>query len=271
MSPLKIGACLNARAVIDHRDWLFEADRDVELQDFWSPKALTSEFEDRIAAVLSVLDGHKGRRGIHGPYEGLDINNRDSELRPLIAARYIKAIEAADRIGARQMVIHSPYNVWYENNRLSEASYAAAELAQIHALLTPIVTAAQDKGVTLVVENIEDINPATRRVMIESFGSSAIALLIDTGHAHIARRTGGAPPVDFFVRDAGDQLQHVHLQDVDGHADRHWAPGDGEVEWNAVFAALGECTSVPHLVLELRDHSDVSRCFTHLKSLGLVE
>ena len=107
--------------------------------------------------------------------------------------------------------------------------------------------------------------------MVDSFDTDAIALSIDTGHAHLARRMSGAPPVDYFVRDAGDQLRHVHLQDLDGHADRHWAPGEGEIHWQEVFRALVDCPSDPHLVLELRRKSDIPQGFAYLKSLGLVE
>lgn len=80
----------------------------------------------------------------------------------------------------------------------------------------------------------------------------------------------GAPPVDYFIRDARDQLQHVQLQDLDGHADRHWAPGEGEIHWAEVFRALGDCTSAPHLVLELRRKSDIPTGYKFLHSLGLV-
>ena len=113
-------------------------------------------------------------------------------------------------------------------------------------------------------------DPASRRAMVDSFESDAIALSIDTGHAHLARRMSGAPPVDYFVRDSGNLLQHVHLQDLDGHADRHWAPGEGEIHWQEVFRALSECTSSPHLVLELRRKSDIPQGFAFLERLGLV-
>ena len=270
MPPLKIGACLKAEEIADHRDWLFDADRDIELQDFMTHQALTVELEDRVAAAKAALDGHAGRLGIHGPYEGLDIDNKDAELRPLITSRFLTALEAADRIGARQMVLHSPYTAWYQNNLLASAHYAESKLARIHEVLRPVVAAAEDKGITLVIENIQDVDPATRRMMVDSFNSEAIALSIDTGHAHLARRMSGAPPVDYFVRDAGDQLAHVHLQDLDGHADRHWPPGDGEIEWRAVIDALKDCGSDPHLVLELRHKSDIPRGFSYLETLGLV-
>lgn len=270
MTPLKIGACLKAAEIANHRDWLFDDARDIEIQDFMSHAALTTEFEDRIAAAKLALEGHTGRLGIHGPFEGLDIDNKDAELQPLITARLIKALEAADRIGARQMVLHSPYTLWFQNNVFSWKGYAEGKLERIHDTLGPVVKAAEQAGQTLVIENIQDVRPETRRAMVDSFGSSAIALSIDTGHAQLARRMSGAPPVEDFIRDAGNQLIHVHLQDVDGHADRHWAPGEGEIEWIAVFRALAECSNNPHLVLELRNKDHIPNGYRNLRNLGLV-
>jgi sugar phosphate isomerase/epimerase len=270
MTPLKIGACLKTPEIKDHRDWLFDAARDIELQDFMTHAALTSEFDARIGAAKTALDGHTGRLGIHGPFEGLDIDNKDAELRSIITSRFLKALEAADRIGARQMVLHSPYTAWYQNNTFSFPGYSENKLARIQVVLDPVVRTAEEMGIKLVIENIQDVRPETRRAMVDSFGSEAIALSIDTGHAQLARRMSGAPPVADFITDAGVQLAHVHLQDVDGHADRHWAPGEGEIEWTAVFRALAACESDPHLVLELRDKAHIPKGFRALRDLGIV-
>jgi sugar phosphate isomerase/epimerase len=271
MTLLRIGACLRAAEIAEHKAWLFDAQRDIELQDFMTHAALGPEREDRIAFAKTALSGHGGRVGIHGPYEGLDLDNKDAELRPLITARFLRALEAAEAIGARQMVLHSPYRAWYENNKLASHGYAEAKLERIHKVLDPVVMRAEETGITIVIENIEDVDPSTRRALVDSFSSRAIAISIDTGHAQLARRMSGAPPVDYFVRDAGAQLAHVHLQDVDGHADRHWPPGEGEVEWTAVFRALADCTTAPHLVLELRDKTRIPAGFAYLQGLGLVE
>ncbi|MBO9465136.1 sugar phosphate isomerase/epimerase [Tropicibacter sp. R15_0] len=270
-TPLKIGACLKASEIGDHRDWLFDDQRDIELQDFGSHLALTSELEDRIATANKALDGHRGRRGIHGPYEGLDMDNKDPELRPLITVRFLKGLEAAERVGARQMVLHSPYSRWYQWNRLAKPNYDETKLDRIHDVMVPVVRNAEERGITLVIENILDVDPSSRRMMVDSFGSQYVKLSVDTGHAHLARRMSGAAPVDYFIRDAGRQLAHVHLQDLDGHADRHWAPGEGEIHWPEVFRALSDCLSKPHLLLELRRKSDIPAGFAYLKGLGLVQ
>lgn len=58
MLPLKIGACLRTAEIADHRDWLFEAQRDIELQDFMTHAALGEEYADRITAAKAALAGH---------------------------------------------------------------------------------------------------------------------------------------------------------------------------------------------------------------------
>ena len=271
MTPLKIGACLRIDEIADHRAWLFDDARDLEIQNFMKPEILLGDWRTLADQAKSELDGFDGRLGIHGPFEGLDIDNKDAELRPLITKRFEITVEIAAYLGARQVVLHSPYTLWFQNNIHSWKGYAEAKLARIHEIMDPVVKKAEAEGITLVIENIQDVDPATRRGMVDSFGSDAIALSIDTGHAHLARRMSGAPPVDYFVRDAGAQLKHVHIQDLDGHADRHWAPGEGEIEWHAVFRALADATSDPHLVLELRNKADIPKGFAYLKELGLAE
>ena len=122
----------------------------------------------------------------------------------------------------------------------------------------------------LAVENIEDRDPHIRRDIVRHFASASLRLSVDTGHAHYASRMGAAPPVDMFVRAAGEDLAHLHLQDADGLADRHWAVGDGTVPWRAVFEELGRLASGPRLIIEIRDKTDVLRSAGHLARLGLA-
>ena len=91
-----------------------------------------------------------------------------------------------------------------------------------------------------------------------------------TGHAHYAHVSTGAPPVDYYVDAAGDDLAHVHIQDTDGYSDRHWLPGDGSVRWAAVFRALGRLSSKPRLLIEVKDQANIRRGAAHLEALGLA-
>ena len=76
--------------------------------------------------------------------------------------------------------------------------------------------------------------------------------------------------MDYFIRHAGVTLDHVHLQEADGYADRHWAPGRGTINWHAVFGAIAELPVSPHLVLELRNPTDIIPGWQWLKDQGLA-
>ena len=80
----------------------------------------------------------------------------------------------------------------------------------------------------------------------------------------------GAPPVDYFVRALGNLLAHVHLQDADGFADRHWGIGQGSVMWPAVFRALDDLEEMPRLMLELSDPQQVLPSARWLEECGLA-
>ena len=62
---------------------------------------------------------------------------------------------------------------------------------------------------------------------------------------------------------------HIHLQDADGYADRHWSLGEGTLPWRSVFAALAKLESNPRLIIEIRDKSEDPR-FGGLSSLRLA-
>jgi len=162
MTPLKIGACLKVAEIADHRDWLFGSARDIELQDFTTHASLTTELGDIVAAAKAALDGHDGRVGIHGPFVGLDMDNKDPELQPLITRRFLTALEAAEQVGARQMVLHSPFDLWYQNNIHCYPGYAEGMARRIHQIMDPVVEAAAASGITLVIENILDVRPETQ-------------------------------------------------------------------------------------------------------------
>ena len=128
---------------------------------------------------------------------------------------------------------------------------------------------AADAGIEIVLENIEDGNPADRKALVESFASDALKLSIDTGHAHYAHGICNAPPVDYYVKSAGNLLAHVHLQDADAHADRHWSIGRGSIHWHAVFDALAKLDAYPRLILELKNRAEIPASMAWLEAEGL--
>lgn len=276
MNPLKVGAALMVEDLPTYRDWLIADQRDLEIQSFHFHDVLLGDWQSLVDVAKRHLDGFEGRLGIHGPFYNVPMDGNDPEIRPVITRRYMLALDVCEALGATQMVVHSPYSTWDYNNFSNnpgggnKRSARQEKIEKVHAVMGEVVRRAGDIGVTLVIENIEDIDPADRRELAESFDSDAVKLSIDTGHAEYAHGSTGAPPVDYYVVDAGNRLDHVHLQDADGYADRHWAPGRGTIRWHQVFAAIAALDVSPRLVLELRDAADIPAAMSYLEGEGLA-
>lgn len=264
-----IGAALMTADLPRFRDWLLDKQRDVELQSFFFPKVLSGDWDDLAALTLRHLDGHAGRRGIHGPFIGFDLDTQDPDVAAIAAKRLDRALDVCAALGADQMVVHSPYTTWNFHNFENRPGARDEKIARCHAVMGAAVKRAGEQGVTLVIENIQDIDPEDRLVLARSFDSDAVRLSLDTGHAMYAHGRTGAPPVDYFVRRAGNWLEHVHLQDADGHADRHWAIGRGSVPWHAVFDALADLDSRPRLLLEMKTPDAIAPSMNWVTAQGL--
>lgn len=254
------------------QDFILTENRDLEIQDFCVTGALDADWKPTADRARSLLSSYTGRLGIHGPFWGLTVASADAEIRKIVTRRMLQGLEVCEYLGATQMVIHSPYSTWDYNNLDNAPDGSAYQMIvdYTHQTLDVAVKRAEEIGVIMVVENIADKDPDIRRILVETFDSQAMAVSIDTGHAHYAHGSTGAPPVDFYVRRAGNMLQHIHLQDADGYADRHWSIGEGNIHWHAVFRALGELTSQPRLILELRDKSGILSSVKWLEENGLA-
>ena len=253
------------------RDWICDAGRAIEIQDFVTPNLTETETADLIAAWQKLLPAQTGPRGLHGPFFGLDLANIDHEIRAIITKRFLQALEVAEALAATHMVIHSPFTYWQVLNR---ANYPALEGAAFEAAadcLAPVLARAADVGCTLMLENIDDTDPTARVRLVRQIDHPNLRVSLDTGHAELAHGRYGAPPVVDFIAAAAETLGHVHLQDADGYADRHWHPGDGHIPWRPVFAAIAALEVTPRLILEVRgDHARLPDTVARLAAMGLA-
>jgi len=250
-------------------NWVMEAGRDLELQEFCYAEILNADWKPLADRYKPLLDGHRGKVGIHGPFWGFDISTRDPDIQKIIQKRMMQGLDVCEYLGATNMVIHSPYTTWDYYN-LEHFNDNDAIVRRCHKTLGAAVKRAEEIGVEIVLENVEDKDPHIRVALAKSFDSKAIRVSIDTGHAYYAHGATGGPPIDYFVKAAGKMLAHVHLQDADGYADRHWAPGEGSIIWKPVFDALAKYCDAPRLILELNDKTKLVPATEYLSGLGLA-
>ena len=265
-----LGAALPIAALPDYRAWLLEGGRDLEIQDPFNPDVLDGDWAPLVRQARELLDGHAGRIGVHGPFDGLTLLSRDAKVRALATSRLQQGLELAGELGATHMVVHSPF-IFFGGPFLPHSGGFDQErqIELIHRVVEPVLPTARDAGCALVVEGIQDKHTAPWLALIRSFGSDYVRASVDVGHAYITHTLGGPPP-DGWVREAGPLLEHLHLQDTDGQVDRHWAPGDGSVNWHALFEALASLPHRPRLILEVKQKHDVRRGAEWLIGRGLA-
>ena len=266
-----LGAAMLVPELPEWRSWLIDSQRDLEIQDFIDPKVLASGWRERVDEARRHLDGYRGRLGIHGPFVGFSLACGDRDIDEVARRRLEQALDVAARLGADQIVIHSPFTQWMHRNRDAGLIDFHMVADRVHELIDSVLRRAVSLGVVFVLENIEDIDPGARALIVEAANSPALALSVDTGHAACAHAMAGGPPVDGFIRAAGARLQHVHLADNDGYADRHWPPGEGRISWEAVFSALTNMPTNPRLLLELKDRSQIPIALKTLRNAGLAQ
>jgi sugar phosphate isomerase/epimerase len=77
--------------------------------------------------------------------------------------------------------------------------------------------------------------------LLDEVGSSGLRLLLDSFHMNIEERDPA-----LAIRAAGDRLGYVHLADSNRHA-----PGEGHIDFTAIFGALAEIDYAGPLVAEI--------------------
>jgi sugar phosphate isomerase/epimerase len=231
--------------------WLRDGDRDLELDDFAQAKVLDDPMP-HIARTNHLLDGFRGRIGIHGPVPAYSFLSPDPDVSAAIQRRFVQALHLCEAIRATHMVVHSPFMFLGLPNRTSDQRSAAAEQIEAAAqFLEPLAALAGEVGCTLVLENTWDTSPRHLIELISMLGSEHVRLSLDTGHAAVTQLSCGLPP-DYWIDEIGTGLAHVHLSDTDGAADRHWLLGRGSINWHAVFSAIKRQPSGLRLILEYR-------------------
>ncbi len=269
----KLGVALPVDLIKTHHAFLLDGQRDIEVQDAFRPDILDGDWRAVVAKAKKALRRHTGRVGIHGPFEGLQLFSIDRKVQELCNARLLQGLDFAAELGATHMVVHSPIVTLGNAFVPLPPGYARSELRKrISDAIASVIARAESIECTLVIENIFDLNPEPWMWLISTLNSRHVRASVDIGHAQCMHLHGGASP-DAFIRAAGAHLAHVHVQDTDGLCDRHWAPGEGCVNWYGVFEAITEVATPdepPRLILELRDTDRIAKGSAHLQALGLA-
>ena len=228
-----------------------------EYDDFYAPAVYedVDEVERRVAAYLS-LPRDRSRDTLHGVFFDIKPNSMDSAIAQRSRALMRQSLAIANRLGVRGVTFHSDI---YGGMRLSippEVWLNAAE-----ALFRQLC--AENPGLDVWLENTIEQEPdqllalARRMEDVPNFG-----LTFDLAHASLSATDGAV-----WLREMGPFVRHVHLNDNDLYADRHWPVGEGSIDYPR-FAALADAhiPGVP-MLMEVRTLEDARASLQAMEAL----
>jgi sugar phosphate isomerase/epimerase len=135
-----------------------------------------------------------------------------------------------------------------ENNR----PFAAA-VRLLCGRLGPVLEHADTRGIRIALEPEPGMLIESMKQFDElgcGLGKGILGLTLDVGHAHITE----TEPPESVIAGRADVLINVHLDDAAEGRHEHLPPGEGEIRFGPVLAAIADLDPVPFVSVELSRH-----------------
>ena len=157
-----------------------------------------------------------------------------SEIDPSVASLqkhaisyFSELIKKASDIGIPRFVIHPSGEPIADADRPERMRVATDTLATLAEVCV-------QNGAILAIEDLPRtcLGNCSAEILSLLRGHDAMRVCFDTNHL-----LGGEDPAA-FIRAVGDKLVTLHVSDYDFVDERHWLPGEGDIDWSGIVEAL---------------------------------
>ncbi|MGB1625278.1 MAG: sugar phosphate isomerase/epimerase family protein, partial [Candidatus Puniceispirillaceae bacterium] len=208
----------------------------IDVQTDVHPNALESFDAQRVKNVRELKEKHNINLGLH-TLSGVNVAEISPFCRDAVD-QYLKAyIDLAPQVGAEWIVVHGGYH--FTNCRTIRMQAAIERLKRIAGY-------AEEKGVLLLLENLNwepvlaevnymPVTPAETMHFLTEIDSPAVRWSFTANHAHFLPGVGIAnfiDAVDFSY------CHEVRLADNNGSYEIHQRPGEGTIDFGAMFKKI---------------------------------
>ena len=160
------------------------------------------------------------------PFDILELSKKELCKNTLVYMQEI--IEQASDIGIEKFVVHSSGEPIEENEREERMKCAQESLYTL-------ASYAKSKGGVIAVEDLPRSclgNHSNEILQLISVHEN-LKVCLDTNHLF-------NEDLSDFVKNVGKKLITLHVSDYDFVNERHWLPGEGKIDWQALLKALSE-------------------------------
>ena len=208
------------------------------------PQYLTECLFEKARLVPDVI--------LHAPYNELTPAAIEPAIVRLTKAYLHEAYLAAEKAGAKKMVVHSGnvpctyYPEWF----IARSVDFWKEFLSEH-----------PGDITMCYENMLDTEPGTMKAVVDAVNNERFKFCFDMGHALV---NSDVETVYTWIDEWGKDISHVHVHNNYGVHDNHNVPGDGLIDvehalnkilsHNPSATATVECTDINGSLLWLKEH-----------------
>jgi sugar phosphate isomerase/epimerase len=214
----------------------------LELQEFSDPTVLDGDWRSLLDEYERALDGFTGLRAMHGAYIDLVSGSPDMRLVTLARERYLHNLDIGRELGVKYIDFHANYLPLVDH-----PSYLPGWVERQVAFWSPMAEQAEQYGITLLLENMWEPDPAIISRILDRVQSPYLKACLDVGHAVLYSRR----PIEEWIAQLGEHLTYTHLHNNHGTVDEHLAFGDGVLDFQAVLDRLRTLPAPPLFILEL--------------------
>ena len=162
------------------------------------------------------------------PFSEMDIAALDEVFRARSVAWLVDLMKRAAAVGIRRFVVHGSAEPVAREDRAQRMERSKKSLLEL-------ATTAGELGAVVCVEDLP-------RTCLGRDSDEMLDLLSADPRLRVCCDTNHLLTEDLpaFIRRLGAKIETLHVSDYDGVDEKHWLPGEGVLDWQAVLEALSE-------------------------------
>ena len=184
--------------------------------DFQNAKQLAAEFGVELWSLHLPFS----------PFSKIDPSAIEAEKRKYTFDSFLEIIKKTSDIGIDKVIVHASAEPIPDEQRADRLSFAAE-------FLSYLADASYKYGVTVAVEDLPRtcIGRNSDEINYLLSANDKLRACFDTNHLL-------GENISDFIKNVGSKIITLHVSDFDFQNERHWLPGEGDINWLELASEL---------------------------------
>ena len=224
----------------ENLDFLCTQNLDVEVMMYDTAWVRNFPYNE-VKAMGELLESKGVNVSVHGPLYDLNPGSKDKIIRDYTKFNFMRTLNISSLLKAKIVVFHLGFNP------LIPSDYREDWLATSLKTFRPVVNHAKRLGIIIAIENMFLSKPYLLKQVIEMIDSPNMRVCLDVGHVNVYSTV----PLAEWINVLGEYIAKIHINDNDAQNDLHLPFGEGNVDFQEVYALVREKGVKAQMTLEM--------------------